>query len=101
MSHFSKYGGAESISLKEFHEIPAGDLWARAEQSGCEGCYCEIARWSNKNHRWERFAFAKFFGGEHPEAPEAGSIETAALYARDINRGEIATVIHGLPNYEG
>lgn len=50
------------LNAKKLLRIPG--LFARAEDSGAEGCYVEIAKWNRHSRRYERFAFEKFFGGE-------------------------------------
>lgn len=62
-----------------------GDLWARGEDSGCEGSYCEVARWNYETERWEKFAFAKFHGFDHPTRPELNCDEAADFVAAEIN----------------
>jgi hypothetical protein len=119
MIHFCLYGdlSGRGISLPELLAVAkeSGDgITARAEYSGCEGCYIEVARWSDKRRRWERYCFEKVFGGEHssdPSRPENGDhpnclgcLETAALFAKEIN--EVAcnhngSLIHNMPNWEG
>lgn len=77
------------------------DLIARAEQSGCEACYVEVARWSCLRSRWERFAFEKFFGGEI--WPDLGQNETCEKLAKIINdRSDVCgtvAFIHNLPSF--
>lgn len=80
------------------------DLLARAECSGSEGCYVEVARWSYLRERWERFAFEKCLGGEIKEFPDLGDIETCDLIADFINermkqgRGR-PPLVNSLPNF--
>lgn len=84
-----------------------GCVLARAEYSGCEGCYIETARWSNDRRRWERFTFEKVFGGEHPSESEDAHVSclaTAIKFVDEINAAaDTAHVgfIHNLPNWEG
>lgn len=64
---FALYGSRRGkpmrhVTWKQLVRIPF--LLARAEESGCEGCYVEIAKWNPHAGRYERFAFQKFFGGE-------------------------------------
>lgn len=83
-----------------------GDLLARAENSGCEGFYVEVARWSFKRERWERFCFFKLLGGEDRERPDWTPKQLAERYAREINdayndnQGDLA-LIHNLFNWLG
>ncbi len=76
-------------------------LFARAEDSGSEGCYVEVARWNAKTHRWERFAFEKCFGGEDGNEPGSAHA-TAARVASHINdasgNGDTG-LIHGMPTW--
>lgn len=90
----------KTMSLQTLLFVP--DLVARAENSGCEACYVEVARWSFIRHRWERFAFAKFFGGEIKEFPDLGDEETCKKIADLINErqgGSPATMIHSFPSF--
>ncbi len=81
-----------------------GDLLARAENSGGEGFYVEVARWSFKRERWERYCFAKLLGGEDRERPDWTPKQLAERYAREINdafnenQADLA-LIHILPNW--
>ena len=70
-----------SIKWKQLIRIPF--LFARAEDSGSEGCYVEIAKWNRHSRRYERFAHAKFFGGELWQ--ESSAETTAARVATMIN----------------
>lgn len=74
---------------------------ARAENSGSESCYVEIARWHPKK-RWCRFAFAKVLDFDRPEDNEdMGDVELAERLADEINEGDKRICfIHSLPNYE-
>ncbi len=60
------------------------NIMARAENSGCEGIYVEVAKWNFHSNRWERFAFHKFFGGELWE--DLSAVQTAVRVAAIINR---------------
>ena len=81
-----------------------GDLLARAENSGCEGFYVEVARWSFKRDRWERYCHFKFLGGEDNEREDWKPKQLAEHYAREINdayndnQADLA-LIHKLPNW--
>lgn len=88
-TRFHTYIGAGSprklmrvVSLRQLLRIP--DLYARAELSGCEGCYVEVSRWNRHTARWERFCFEKFFGSELWEG--LGEVDTAVRVAAIINR---------------
>ena len=50
------------VTWKQLLRIPG--LYARAEYSGCEGCYVEIAKWNRHTNSYQKFAFLKFFSGE-------------------------------------
>lgn len=39
-------------------------ILARAEDSGSEACYVELAAWDWEAGQWCRYGFEKFFGGE-------------------------------------
>lgn len=102
--YFTKYGNPmEKLDFDDLLVLQQDDggLVARAEHSASEGCCCEVAIWNEATHRWERFAFAKFLGGEHPELPNANSQQTAEWYADQINaiRGWLPPIIHRMPNH--
>lgn len=101
-------GRMASITLDELkaENAKTGLLLARAENSGCEGCYVEVAKWNDETNRWERYAFEKYFGGEHPsEVDDArvSCVTTAEKFAAEINNanraGEYNSLIHTLPTY--
>jgi hypothetical protein len=103
---FTKYGfeGFSGISFEAIlaQQKETGDLLARAEDSGSEGCYCEIAIWNHATYRFERFAFEKFHGGEI----EGKSAEEIAEHcAAQVNAagymGARSGLIHSLPNHGG
>jgi hypothetical protein len=105
---FAIYGaaGSRSISLDEIVAEQQADqmLFAHAEDSGCESCYVEVAKWSNSRKRWERYAFCKCLDYRLPEMPDASDEDTAIEAARRINEpcyteGR-ASVVHTLPNCE-
>ena len=104
---YSIYGGGRNITLDELkaENDRGGMLLARAENSGSEGCYVEVAKWNESTERWERYAFEKYFGGEHPGDDDlATCMSTAEKYAAEINAagyscGENQSFIHALPNY--
>lgn len=74
-----------------------GLLLARAENSGSEGCYVEVARWSFKRTRWERYCFHKFFDGD---VEGKTAIQLCQEMAAEINRGsEQSRFIHALPDF--
>ena len=113
---FARYGATfiNGISLLEMLAIQRDGwrqgvyLFANAEYSGCEGCYCEVAIWKEDNDQqrgvWKKFAFEKFFGGELAEIPDANDWETACWYARQINDAASAgcpSLVHDMKSYEG
>ena len=93
---FSYYGPNpwEAVYLSELcacgiNELP---LIARVEDSGSEGFYVEVARWSDKLKGWARFAFYKFLGrNAHLEASEV---------CDQINGGRDYCLIHWLPDWQ-
>lgn len=103
---FKIYGKSfESVTLGDLlaHQAENGDLWANAENSGCEGHYCEVARWNTNNHRFERFAFCKFFGGEMPRNRKADARATAEKATALINATirDRLSVVHVMPDFSG
>lgn len=94
-----------------------GALFARAEESGCEGCHVEVARWRQGDDchtgQWMRFAFNKVFGGEDvydPKNPDAmpfgaatnSARATAERIAERINQASgnrFVSLIHRFPDY--
>lgn len=108
---YSLYGNLGHISLDALKDENAatGCLFARAEHSGCEGCYVEVAKWNESTRRYERYAFEKYFGGEHPEDTDSAgvygyAVDTAERFAADINNaagpgGSTTPLIHTLPNF--
>lgn len=99
---FATYGTpfGHGFTLRDLLEMPRGEILARPEHSGCEGCYVEVARWNGTAGRWERFAFEKLFGSEiHPDW---SAERTAGHLAAIINRrhgNAHASLIHTLPNF--
>ena len=88
-----------------------GMLLARAEESGSEGCYVEVAIWNDHAGQWQRFCFMKCFGGEHPSDADHNRVTaniTADLFARDINetgpeagRRSYIPIVHRMPDFTG
>lgn len=116
--NFSRYSPPNTllrgISFEELLEISKdGSILARAEDSGSEGCYVEVARWKQGSDchsgDWCRYAFEKVFGGEdlkleHQTAgPEVSAHATAERIAARINaasgNAHIA-LIHHMPVWE-
>ena len=102
------------VSLPELLKAATetGDYWARAEYSGSEACYIEVARWSEGHRRWERYAFEKVFTGDYlnPALPPSSAEEIdwkeddcCAEVVRQINAasriGEHAAIIHRMPTW--
>jgi hypothetical protein len=104
MIRYSLYGGGmQTISHPNLciANTETGDFLARAENSGCEGCYTEVARWSHRRKRWERFCFAKFLGGEDQtlESPRELATRHAAAINAAANTDQInLALIHRMPN---
>lgn len=96
-------------NAKEHH-----DVHARAEDSGCEGTYIEVARWNPAQERWERWMFEKVFGGEDMTLEQQDTAEahdktllnswpTAERIAAQINEASgnrDIVFIHHLPDWE-
>ena len=104
----SLYGsGMRGIPLDKLLEFQRETdlLTARAEDSGCEGCYVEVAIWNSECKHYERLCFAKVFGGEHPGQPDADAVATAEAFASAINAagfcGTHPPIIHRMPDYAG
>lgn len=80
-----------------------GMLWAHAEDSGSESCYCEVARWNAATRRYERFAFCKCADYRFPELPDATDEVTAEHAAQLINDlipcNMRVPIVHRLPNW--
>lgn len=108
--HFSRYGVADLAPIDYddllHHQQALGDLVARAENSGSEGCVTEVARWNPRTKRYERYCFRKWFAGD-PQAngrhdPSVPSYVVAASYADIINdEGDAALspLIHRFPDW--
>ena len=98
-SIYDNVGKFQDLTLERLLKVP--DLLARAEESGCEACYVEVARWSSLRDRWERFAFEKCFGGEIKEFPDLGDKATCTMIAEFINARmgtATACLFHSFPN---
>ena len=88
---------SELIALNE-----SGDLLARAENSGCESCYVEVARWSD-DKGWRRYAFSKCLDYRLDGMEDASDEATAEEIAKRINdaawhKGKVS-FIHNLQAY--
>ena len=107
---FARYGGIEQITLHELIAMSAKDgmLVARAEDSGCEGTYCEVAIWNEKTRRFERYAFYKFLGGEfavptpgtYCEATYCANLINESSCSLNVRRSEQAPIIHSMPTFD-
>lgn len=101
---FELYGDVwHALTLEEMLAAQAEhhNLWARAENSGSESCYCEVAVWNDDARQWQRFATCKCMDYRLPELPEATDAATAEALAAMINKDqdERIAVIHRMPNY--
>lgn len=98
----------KSLSTHELREFntKTGELLARAENSGCESCYVEVARWSQDRSRWEWFCFEKMmdvcFMDDQGECIDISDWDKAVAIADYINNGhEDSKFIPNLPKWEG
>lgn len=104
--NFARYGNNcdNGLTFDELLALQRSEqmLTARAEESGNEACYCEVAQWNELRNRWERFAFAKCFGGEFDGQPDANDVATARLFADAINAAgylnDLAPIISRMPD---
>lgn len=96
---FAKYGGVHGVSLLELvaENRIEGDLWARAEFSGSEGCYAEVAKWNHDSQQWERYAFEKYFADEYDSA--LGIAKLAASVINSSGNVDHLGIIHSMPSY--
>lgn len=93
---FCLYGQSwKSVSLADLVADPM--VCAEAAFSGSEGCYCEVAKWSESRNRYERFAFAKFFDGD-VEGKTAYQIASELAVKITENKG-FSGFVHSLPEY--
>ena len=103
-SRFSLYAELWQSGLR-LHELYAlmdngALLFARAEDSGCEGAYVEIARWCDERNQWFRFAFEKYLGGEDGcESTDWQLAEWAAAKINAYARCRDVAWVHSLPNW--
>lgn len=90
------------ISLEDLQSLAkkhAGEIVARAEFSGCEGCYVEVCRWNADSNRYERFCFLKVFGGE-VEGDWNDAEDTANLIAGMISPPTAEhPIFHRMPDW--
>lgn len=95
---FSKYGsaGLDGLTLEELKQDP--DIQAEAVESGCEGTYVEIAKWSETMKQWYRYAFAKFLGGE--DGTERDGKEIAEDIALQINGRNRQGFVYNMENWK-
>lgn len=81
----------------------SGEFIARAEDSGSESTYVEVAKWSHTRHRWERCCFCKCMDYRLPGHEDATDRQTAIEAARLINEAGgvvFAKFIASLPESE-
>jgi hypothetical protein len=93
---FAQYGklGFGSLSIDDLLKL---NCIARTEDSGSEGCYCEIARWNIKEKKFQRFAFCKFLGGEIENQDAFGCADHVTnLLNKKWNNKEIQKLAHDL-----
>ena len=105
MTRFGVYGQAELGGLSYSELLYLQDvehsLHATAENSGCEGFYCEVARWDYNEERWYRYAFIKFFDGDDPAGVMTAQ-QMAQWTADKLNaaKGNLCPkMIHNLPDW--
>ena len=90
-----------SVALRRLLKL-RGQVMARAEFSGCEGCYVEVAAWNYHKNVWQRYAFEKFFGGELWRDLDARqTCERLAEIINTRNRNKTVSFIHNLESYTG
>lgn len=86
---FAVYGSLRPVPLWRLlcEQNESGMLVARAEESGCEACYVEVARWVPERERFEKYAFLKLFGGEEIGEDYAGlnDADACRVVAEAIN----------------
>ncbi len=100
---------AGTITMEQLCELASkGEVFARAENSGCEGCYVEVARWNQEANEWQRFCFEKVFGGEDLKLDQqigddaCGAESTAERIANRINaisRHSHVALVHHFPTW--
>ena len=108
---FATYGDVirGNTRLDELIQIrrEEGGLIANLENSGCESCYVEVARWSDATETWCRYAFLKmdcvFLLDENNEPIEPDECELGKLIVDAINQPPTPSdsFIHNLPDYPG
>lgn len=109
--YFSLYGETWKTgpTLAELEQLAKTEgVFARAEESGSEGCYVEVCRWQpgktpeHKGH-FARYAFEKCFGGEcgTEGATAAQSAQTIAGRLNALtDHKEFWPIIHRMPDYK-
>lgn len=99
-------GGARLNELMQIQQEQGG-LFANLENSGCESCYVEVARYSETTETWCRYAFLKldcvFLLDENQEPIEPDEWELGRRIADAINQAPTPSdsFIHSLPDYPG
>lgn len=96
---FCRYGedAFKGVLVSELRAM--NDVIAEVADSGSEGVYVEVARYSEQRKRWERFAFYKFLGGE---CDIEDDIDIASRFARYINNSFVTGgFVHSMESWEG
>ena len=99
---YTKASLSTGITLDELLVLAKdGELVARAENSGSEGCYVEVARWNPNPEtgpaQWQRYAFEKVFGGEI----ERLDPKKYGLFPGELDADATAEVLAGMINMAG
>jgi hypothetical protein len=84
---------SKNITFAQLRKIPG--LFARAEESGAEACYVEVAKWNPHSRRYERFCFIKLFGGEIWQDMDDRSTATRLAAIININSKSAAILALG------
>ncbi len=102
MIRYCKYGsvGGEHITHDELLTEARADamLFARAEQSGSEGTYVEVARWSEERRRYERYCFEKFLDPLDDDLSAEASAIRIAAEINEASAGPLVRFIASLPD---
>jgi hypothetical protein len=105
-THFATYGdGFRHLSLEDLvrHQREEDDLLARAEYSGCESVYVEVARWSAAKKRWCRYCFLKLldvaFEGDCNSELELAETIAGMINAATDTQAADRVFVHRLPNF--
>jgi hypothetical protein len=76
--------------------LTPGCYWARAENSGSEACYVEVASWCEQHQRWERFAHCKLFTGDIPGVKDTVACEQVAFQINNASNNKYVSIVHSL-----